>query len=36
MVLPARKAAMRMGLTDCIARAAAPQALLPFRYIDVT
>jgi hypothetical protein len=34
--LPARKAAMRMGPSDCIARAAAPQALLPFRYIDVT
>jgi hypothetical protein len=32
MVLPARIAAMRMGFTDCIARAALPQGLLPFRY----
>jgi hypothetical protein len=34
MVFPARKAAMRMGLTDRIASAASPQSLLPFRYID--
>src|SRR5258708_32981201 len=36
MVLPARKAAMRMGLTDCIARSASPTGLLPFRYADGT
>ena len=34
MVPSARKAALRMGLTECIARAASPQALLSFRYID--
>jgi hypothetical protein len=34
MVPPARKAALRIGLTECIARAALPQALLSFRYID--
>jgi hypothetical protein len=35
MVFPARRAAMRMGRTDCIARAALPQGLLPFRYVDI-
>jgi hypothetical protein len=34
MVPSARKAALRMGLAECIARAASPQALLSFRYID--
>ena len=34
MVPSARKAALRKGLTECIARAASPQALLSFRYID--
>jgi hypothetical protein len=34
MVPSARKAAIRMGLPDCIDRAAAPQGLLSFRYID--
>jgi hypothetical protein len=31
---PCAQAAMRMGLTDCIASAASPQSLLPFRYTD--
>jgi hypothetical protein len=34
MVPSARKAALRMGLAECIARAASPQALLSFRYKD--
>jgi hypothetical protein len=34
MVPSARKAALRMGLAECIARAAPPQALLSFRYKD--
>jgi ribosomal protein S12 methylthiotransferase accessory factor YcaO len=33
-VLSARKAALRMGLTECIERAASPQALLSFRLLD--
>jgi thiol-disulfide isomerase/thioredoxin len=31
---PCAQAALRMGPTDCIASAASPQSLLPFRYID--
>ena len=34
MVPSARKAALRMGLTECIARAASPQALLSFRLLE--
>ena len=34
MVPSARRAALRMGLADCIDRAAAPQGLLSFRYMD--
>jgi hypothetical protein len=34
MVPSARKAALRIGLADCIDRAAAPQGLLSLRYID--
>ena len=34
MVPSARKAALRMGLTECIERAALPQALLSFRLLD--
>jgi hypothetical protein len=34
MVPSARIAAIRMGLADCIDRAAAPQGLLSLRYID--
>ena len=34
MVPFARKAALRMGLTECIERAASPQALLSFRLLD--
>ena len=34
MVPSARKAALRMGLTECIERAASPQALLSFRLLD--
>jgi len=30
----ARKAALRMGLTECIERAASPQALLSFPGLD--
>lgn len=36
MVPSARKAAMRMGPTECIDRAASPQGLLSLRYIDGT
>jgi ribosomal protein S12 methylthiotransferase accessory factor YcaO len=34
MVPSARKAALRKGLTECIERAASPQALLSFRLLD--
>ena len=35
-VLSARKAALRMGLTECIERAAAPQALLSLPGLDLS
>ena len=34
MVPSARRAALRMGLTECTERAASPQALLSFRLLD--
>jgi hypothetical protein len=33
---PARKAALRMGLTECIERAASPQALLSLPGLDLS